>query len=585
MDINRKLLIVDGDAQSRNLKTQLLESAGLRLTAVETGRDALRSLDAEVFDLIVVNDEAADGDEATFYQSIKEKSPSTAVLRMAHAQTAKSSAAIDAAIDGFLLDPFEPSELITLVRSLLRLNRTRLALRDAEARLQLVQDAGGLAVVDCDLVTRRALWSDKFAQIFALPPDTTEKRLRFGMILNVVHPDDRVALTKEYRRLVREGGQFEREFRVRQPDDGATRWISARGSFFRGDGQIQRILCLCSDITGRKRSELRNAQLAAVVASSIDAIVSVDFDDLIRTWNYGAEQLFGYSAKDVIGKPAPFIVPPELLDERRGMMAQLMKGEAVEYQTRRLDRDGHSMDVWIRGAPVRSVEGNLFGASLIIRDITAQKQREAHVRFLMRELTHRSKNLLAVIQAMARQSLSLQADPKDFVDRFSERLSSLAGSHDLLSNDDWAGASLNQLIRSQLQHFGDLLDTRILIDGKDIILQPEAAQNIGIVLHELSTNAAKFGALSVETGVVKVSWTIATDGAEPRMRLKWREESGPLVQTPERRGFGRVVMERIAGQALGGQSKATFAPDGVVWELDVPTKSVVREKKPEPALS
>ncbi len=584
MDINRKLLIVDRDAGSRALKVELLERTGLRVSAAETGREALRSLDAEVFDLIVMNDEAVDGDEAAFYQSVKEKSPSTAVLRMAHADAAKSSAAIDAAIDGFLFDPFEPSELITLVRSLLRLNRARLALRDAEARLQLVQDAGGLAVLDCDLVTRRALWSEKFALIFSLPPDTTAKRLRFGMILSVVHPEDRVGLTKEYRRLIRQGGQFEREFRVRRTDDGATRWISARGSFFRAEGQIQRILCLCSDVTGRKRGELRNAQLAAIVGSSMDAIVSIDFDDVIRTWNYGAEQLFGHAAKDVIGKNGLFAVPPELHDERRTMMEQLMKGEAVEYQTRRLNNAGHVMDVWIRGAPVRSIEGNLFGASLIIRDITAQKQREQHVRFLMRELTHRSKNLLAVIQAMARQSLSLQTDPKDFVVRFSERLSSLAGSHDLLSNDDWAGASLDQLIRSQLQHFGDLIDTRILIRGTDLILRPEAAQNIGIVLHELSTNATKFGALSVETGVVTVSWSIVAESDGPRLHLKWCEQGGPPVRPPDHQGFGRVVMERIAGQALGGQSKATFAPDGVVWELNVPAKSVLRGKAPEPVV-
>jgi PAS domain S-box-containing protein len=584
MDTNRKVLVVDGDPQSRELKVQLLANAGLRLTAVETGREALRCLDAEVFDLIVTNDEAADGDEAAFYQNMKEKSPSTAVLRMAHAANAKTSAAIDAEIDGFLLDPFEPSELITLVRSLLRLNRARLALRDAEARLQLVQDTGGLAVLDCDLVTRRALWSEKFAQIFSLLPDTSAKRLRFGMILNFVHPDDRIALTKEYRRLIREGGQFERKFRVVRAEDGATRWISARGSFFRADGQVQRILCLCSDITGRKRSELRNAQLAAIVASSIDAIVSIDFDDVIRTWNYGAEQLFGYPAKEVIGKSVMFTVPSELVDERRAVMDRLMDGEAVEYQTQRLDREGRSMDVWIRGAPVRSIEGNLFGASLIIRDITEQKRREEHVRFLMRELTHRSKNLLAVIQAMARQSLTLQTDPKDFVGRFSERLSSLAGSHDLLSNDDWAGASLTQLIRSQLQHFGDLMDSRILIEGTDVILKPEAAQNIGIALHELSTNAAKFGALSGETGTVTVSWSIdPNDGKASRMHLFWRERGGPPVEAPDHRGFGRTVMERVAGQALGGQSKATFAPGGVIWELDVPAKSVVREKTPEPA--
>jgi PAS domain S-box-containing protein len=581
MDVSRKLLIVDQDTRSRGLKVQLLEMAGLKPTAVETGREALQCLATEAFDLILASDEATGGDVAGFYQAVKEKSPATAVLRLARAGNVKTSAAIDAAIDGFLLDPFEPSELITLVRSLLRLNRTRLALRDAEARLQLVQDAGGLAVLDCDFVTRRTLWSDKFADIFSLPADATSKRLRLGMILAVVHPDDRLTLAQDYRRLQRQGGQFEREFRIRRAD-GATRWISARGSFFRAKDEIERLLCLCLDITARKRGELRNAQLAAIVASSIDAIVSVDFDDNVRTWNYGAEQLFGYPAKDIIGKSALLVTPPELREERRAAMDRLMQGEAVEYQTRRCDRDGRLMDVWIRGAPVRSVEGNLFGASLVIRDITAQKQREEHVRFLMRELTHRSKNLLAVIQAMARQSLSLQTNPHEFVGRFSERLSSLAGSHDLLSNDDWAGASLVQLIRSQLQHFGDLFDRRILIHGTDLILRPEAAQNIGIALHELTTNAAKFGALSVETGIVTLSWSLVTEGAERRLRLNWREESGPPVATPDHQGFGRMVMDRIAGQALGGCSKATFAPEGVSWELDVPAKSVLREKPSPP---
>jgi PAS domain S-box-containing protein len=577
MDVSRKLLIVDQDTRSRGLKVQLLEMAGLKPTAVETGREALHCLATEAFDLILASDEAAEGDPAGFYQAVKEKSPATAVLRLARADDVKTSATIDAAIDGFLLDPFEPSELITLVRSLLRLNRTRLALRDAEARLQLVQDAGGLAVLDCDFVTRRTLWSDKFAEIFSLPADATSQRLRLGMILAVVHPDDRPALAQDYRRLLRQGGQFEREFRIRR-SDGATRWISARGSFLRAREEIERILCLCLDITARKRGELRNAQLAAIVASSIDAIVSVDFDDNVRTWNYGAEQLFGYSAKDIIGKSALLVVPPELREERRTAMERLRQGEAVEYQTRRCDRDNRLIEVWIRGAPVRSIEGNLFGASLIIRDITAQKQREEHVRFLMRELTHRSKNLLAVIQAMARQSLSLQTDPHEFVGRFSERLSSLAGSHDLLSKDDWAGASLVQLIRSQLQHFGDLFDQRILIRGTDLILRPEAAQNIGIALHELTTNAAKFGALSVETGIVTLSWSLITEDAERRLRLNWREESGPPVAPPDHRGFGRMVMDRIAGQALGGCSKATFAPEGVSWELDVPAKSVLRDK-------
>jgi PAS domain S-box-containing protein len=575
MDISSKLLVVDPHPASRAAKVRLLKDACLRVSVADSARAALQSLDAEVFDLVVVNADA-NAEDPTIYEAIKERSPSTPILCIARTNDATIS---DSAIDGFLLDPFAPAELIILVRSLLHLNRCKLALRDAETRLQLVEDAGALAVVDYDLVTRRALWSDKFAELFQLPPEASEKRFGIAAILNVVQQDDRASLLADYQRLLRDSGQFERDFRITRPD-GAVGWINARGSFIRGAaGRVERILCLCIDITERKQAGSRNAQLAAIVASSIDAIVSVDRADTVRTWNYGAEQLFGYAAEEVIGRDARFFVPPNLFEERTSIFARLMSGEAVEYQTQRRHKNGQSIDVWIRGAPVRDADGDIFGCSLIIRDITAQKQREEHVRFLMRELTHRSKNLLAVIQAMARQSLSALTTPEEFVVRFTERLSGLAGSHDLLSSDDWAGASLVQLIRSQLQHYDDLFDTRIRLEGSDLILRPEAAQNIGIALHELSTNAAKFGALSVEGGTVTVSWTIVTDeNSLRRMHLRWKERSGPPVVLPVHKGFGRMVMDRIAGQALGGRSTSIFAPDGVCWELDVPAAAVVREQ-------
>jgi two-component sensor histidine kinase len=228
---------------------------------------------------------------------------------------------------------------------------------------------------------------------------------------------------------------------------------------------------------------------------------------------------------------------------------------------------------------VRSVNGALAGGSLIIRDVTAQHRHEEHVRFLMRELTHRSKNLLAVIQAMARQTLSHQTSPEDFVARFSERLSGLAGSHDLLSSDDWAGASLVQLIRSQLQHYGDLFGERIFLEGPDLFLRPEAAQNIGIALHELSTNAAKFGSLSVPEGKVTISWSfVLNEQGERRLHLIWAERGGPSVIVPDHKGFGHMVMHRITGPALGGQSHMQFESGGVTWHLDVPVADVIRHK-------
>ena len=573
MHVTAKLLVVDRDPASRREKVRLLEEAGLNASAIEPESAALG---LGPFDLVILD--ALDGATPTFCTAVKQQSPSTAILCIARTKE-EVAPTVRAVADGFLLEPVRPSEFITLVGALLRLRKTKSQLRETEERLRLIEEAGGLAVVDCDLASGRASWSDQFAELFQLPPDAAEKGLRFDAILKLVHEDDKAGLLADYRRLLRKGGQFERDFRIKRADETVV-WVNARGSFIEGGaGRIERILCLCSDVTERKQAESRNAQLAAIVASSIDAIVSIDFADRICTWNYGAEQLFGYSAYEALGRKGDFYVSPDLVEERANAVRRLLDGEAVEYQTQRLHKNGELIDVWIRGAPMRRADGGLFGACFILRNVTAQKQREEHVRFLMRELTHRSKNLLAVIQAMARQSLSPHTSPEEFVARFSERLIGLAGSHDLLLSDDWAGASLIQLIRSQLQHYNDLFDTRIRLEGTDLILRPEAAQNIGIALHELSTNAAKFGALSVEGGTVTVSWTIATDKENGRrMQLRWKEQSGPPVILPVHKGFGRMVMDRIAGQALGGQSKSIFAPDGVCWELDVPASAVIREQ-------
>ena len=201
---------------------------------------------------------------------------------------------------------------------------------------------------------------------------------------------------------------------------------------------------------------------------------------------------------------------------------RLADGEAHDFELQRLRTDGAPLDIWATSAPMREQDGRVIGSSFIIRDVSSQKQREDHIRFLMRELTHRSKNLLAVIQAMARQSVTKGITPEEFVKRFTERLAGLAGSHDLLSSVDWKGASLMDLIRSQLNHYTDLFGTRITLGGEDIFLKPEAAQNIGIALHELSTNAAKYGALSTENGAVTIDWRVSDDAAR-LLTLAWRE--------------------------------------------------------------
>jgi len=210
------------------------------------------------------------------------------------------------------------------------------------------------------------------------------------------------------------------------------------------------------------------------------------------------------------------------------------------------------------------------------RDITERKHWEEHTQLLMREITHRSKNLLAVIQAMARQSKVGSKTVADFEARFSGRLQALAASHDLLVQRDWHGVSIAELVKSQLGHYLDEYKSQIEITGRKVIVTPEAAQNIGLAVHELSTNAAKYGALSVPGGAVRVRWACANNGAEERrFRMVWSERGGPPVSPPEQRGFGQVVMEQLTARALQGTADLQFRPEGVRWTLDIPASHIL----------
>jgi two-component sensor histidine kinase len=185
---------------------------------------------------------------------------------------------------------------------------------------------------------------------------------------------------------------------------------------------------------------------------------------------------------------------------------------------------------------------------------------------------------------MARQSKVGSNSVSDFEARFSGRLQALAASHDLLVQRDWHGVSLAELIKSQLGHYLDEQASQIDIDGERMIVTPEAAQNIGLAVHELSTNAAKYGALSVPQGRVKVRWRCTRNGAEePRFQLAWTEQQGPSVEAPAHRGFGQVVLEQLAARALQGQAELEFRSDGVVWSLDIPASNILWNEQQQSA--
>jgi len=229
--------------------------------------------------------------------------------------------------------------------------------------------------------------------------------------------------------------------------------------------------------------------------------------------------------------------------------------------------------------PLRDDAGSVVGLTGASVDVTARKEGEAHLRLLLRELTHRSKNLLAVIQAMARQTARHAGSIEGFLTQFAARLQALASSHDLLVRESWYGASLRELVRSQLAAYIDREPGQIAIEGPEVALKPEAAQNLGLALHELAVNASTFGALSVPEGRVSVRWARGgvnnTNSNANTIELIWLEQSGPKVKTRRKRGFGSMVIERNLARSLDAEVTLDFEPDGVRCRVVIPANQIL----------
>jgi two-component sensor histidine kinase len=197
-----------------------------------------------------------------------------------------------------------------------------------------------------------------------------------------------------------------------------------------------------------------------------------------------------------------------------------------------------------------------------------------HVHLLMREISHRSKNMLGLVQAVARQTAAT-GKPEDFMRRFTERVEALAASQDLLVGNERQGVDVEDLVRAQLAHFADLVGSRIALHGPKLRLNATAAQAIGLALHELATNAGKYGALSVSDGPIDVGWGLDNDMFE----MSWIEHNGPLVLRPARPGFGSTIIVLIAQRTIGCEAQPDFARRGVIWRMTCPKANALQSSK------
>jgi PAS domain S-box-containing protein len=324
-----------------------------------------------------------------------------------------------------------------------------------------------------------------------------------------------------------------------------------------------------SEATDRFQSLFEHAPVAMLMA---------DEAGTLRLANTGAERLFGYSKNELLGQSVDSLLPE---GHRRGHEAlRAAFNEAPAARLMGLGRELHGrhknggeIPVEVGLNPLR-VDGQKFLVASIV-DISTRRQAEQRTQLIMRELTHRSKNLLAVVQAMARQTAASSVDMQAFHRDFEKRLRGLAKSHDLLVRRNWEGAPIEDLVSSQLALLGGTDAGRIEIQGASVMLVPEAAQYLGVALHELATNAAKYGALATPVGKVQVAWQAREDhDRSQRLVFTWRESGSAPVSLPDGKGFGRVVLEEIVPGMLDGTAAVAFTADGMTWTLDVPLDKI-----------
>jgi two-component system CheB/CheR fusion protein len=351
-----------------------------------------------------------------------------------------------------------------------------------------------------------------------------------------------------------------------RPDGSRVRFMPFSKPLHDETGALIGAVNMLVDVTERQRTEER---LAAIIESSEDAIISKSLDGVIMTWNSGAERLFGYTAAEAIGRTVTMLIPPERIDEEPGILARVRRGERIDhYDTVRRRKDGSPIDISLTVSPIRDSDGTIIGASKIARDITERKQAEQRQQLLVGEVKHRIKNLLATVQAIARQTL--RGAPVAERDAFIDRLMALANAQDLLTLERWNRAPLHEVVNRALRPFEARHNARFLTKGpEDVWVDAQRASLLTMALHELGTNAVKYGALSNGRGLVDFTWEIVGEEEDGQsVRLTWRELGGPPVAPPERKGFGSFLIER-ALQGGGGNARLDFNPNGLICSLEV----------------
>ncbi|HSP25781.1 MAG TPA: PAS domain S-box protein [Saliniramus sp.] len=471
-------------------------------------------------------------------------------------------------------------KVIALIPSAIDVNERERAtrdLRESAERLRLALEAGQLGGWDLDIESSICIYSQRTCDMFGL----TNPRITQDKFRELLHPDDRATVSSAIRRTVEEGAPYQAEFRLVRPD-GEMRWIASQGLLRRNaDGRPERIIGVHRDISARRRREeelQRSMELLRIIGETTP--------DLIVVKDARARYLFVNPAMArILGKDEAALLGATSLD---GSLDQ-QEAALLHANDLRIMEEGRSQtieeSITIPGVaanagatrtflstktPMRDRLGETIGLVGVSTDITDRKRAEERQALMVRELHHRVKNSLATVQAIANSTARTATDIDSFREAFNQRVISLARTHTLLAENSWGVIPLRELMAAELDPYGGGDEMRVTLEGPEVALPSDVALSLGMAVHELTTNAFKYGALSSPGGSVAVVWRIETKDGSRQLRLTWIETGGPAVVQPSRQGFGSRLLRHMLGGQFNGEVEMTFEPDGLHFSVTIP---------------
>ncbi|MDX2201821.1 MAG: ATP-binding protein [Hyphomicrobiaceae bacterium] len=573
---NWRVLVADDNADLRAYLVRLL-SPYWQVEAVGDGAAALAAASARVPDLILSDVMMPRLDGFGLLRAVREDArlrTVPVVLLSARAGEEAHAEGLEAGADDYLVKPFTARELIVRVGSALKMARVRRDAAEAVAartrELEAVLDtvpAGVWFISEPDTAVARS--NRRGAEMLGLEADAgaSPAQSEPGAVRVLRHGVELDRATLPLYRAARGEAVGEEELEIERRGGARRTLLVSAAAIRREDGGVTGAVAAAVDITSRKETELAllaNAQKlehASAAAGIGFWELNLDTSEMSCSPQFRADFGLPPDAPVDFSHVLAALHPDDRSRVEAALADAVATGSLYQVECRNLRHDGTVHWVNVRGQ-VLPAEGSPLLMLGVTLDVTERKRAEEHLQLLMREVNHRAKNMLTLVQAIARQTAS--SSPADFVGRFSQRVLALAANQDLLVKNDWRGVDISDLAYAQLAPFADLIGSRILVSGPSLRLSPNAAQAIGMALHELATNAGKYGALSGHAGKVEIAWQLGND----RFSISWIESGGPPVSAPTRVGFGSSIVKSMLKVSLSCDVDLAFAPAGIAWTLE-----------------